>query len=1265
MTTVAMSPVDEDPPGVFASRRGGSGSVCHSDARDSVGGGVGSGERGSTVEAVERAGSQASPNDGMRREWNFALSFHHEAARIALQCSPYWEPSFVDPESVENIAKLDRDVAHCPLMPALRYTDLSAVVNSNGNGVAGTRTSVGSIALHPGSMDVEVGNGVHLGEASAEGEAGGDWWVEKAKHVEGWYAHVTPDTTLLSFCRACVLHVLKDPLVVSVDGDNNVTGLRMGQKLACPFLLCGRHRCFQFRFRLHDRSQLMNDAAYAVGTIVNQRGYLFLVRCSDEEELEGYLRKLFIPYYTNPAKLGLDVNVQYNPVTSGMLAEQQELYGELLYEDRDAAVAFSLPMYPIHFRPDFSPAKTVGVGSISCMTLELGVFERVFEDATVAEVTGMPKYKVNQVVLCLDVEDVARMGYPNVLSTDQYSELKMKRLLEVFPDGKLVGQQPTTVMLGGKAGRGYTATFSYEPMQCIAKAMLVTTLIDGYGVTALYLTRLGGGAFDSYLYLYEQLLGGVRFLPRSASQASLRLSRHRAPNVRLFEGDLPTAYSDGRAAAVILPGGNGSGKDADVAEPAVEAAPIEAIAATEPTEATASAETGETEEVSAAAEAGVTADTEGPTEAAEAAEAAEATEATEATEAAETAETAEPTEAAAAVAEAADDEADGVAADGGGPADGRPADSIVAAKAEEDDAPQAGEAAGEAKTAVVPASTTVNALYGGERSNKSLVRHLKLMREAANDGKVPEDATVLQVAPEYGGLPCHRANSTIGGGWHAAPSLAGSCTQNAKAPRGSVCSATAVAALLPSDSSTSCNAAEARKSVRDTRSVGNGGGGDAYNGSGADYFGNEDARPTAAGLATSPGGGVNGRGGSAYPAVGPGAAVNGDGAAGQGFDDLENVSLHSESFISISGVPRLEEMRRQAEALAAETAAAGASQSKERGGKGASATTGVAHDGSAMGSHHSSRRQSMDSGSRMTDDNSTSDQVSPGDANTGSPDCGPFHDLDGEGGNEDAGEAFREVPETSLSTAATLQTLVSAGVTDKEKAAIDEARVRAVLETGTLSSTSIAAATVGEDGTLAATTTTATTYLVGPSLRDVYIRCCDLQHCRPNSYLLKKLPTDPQFTNSVEEIDLTSNYLGRNGFVAVLNLLEHLPRLQRVIFNSMALDNTDVEHMCEALSRHPFVTTVELMNNVKITLPSTRFFTRMLRANPSIRCLRLDGTRIGEAVIAKLEEEAVRGHHEAPSPSPPPPPPEPQQAPEEAAPPPTGAEGDADTERAG
>ncbi|CAD2222138.1 hypothetical protein, conserved [Angomonas deanei] len=152
----------------------------------------------------------------------------------------------------------------------------------------------------------------------------------------------------------------------------------------------------------------------------------------------------------------------------------------------------------------------------------------------------------------------------------------------------------------------------------------------------------------------------------------------------------------------------------------------------------------------------------------------------------------------------------------------------------------------------------------------------------------------------------------------------------------------------------------------------------------------------------------------------------------------------------------------------------------------------------------------------------------------------------------------------------------------------------------------------------------------GPSLRDVYQRCCEVQGCKPNSYLISKLPTDGRFSSQVEEVDLTASYLGHPGFIAVLRLLDHLPALRRVHFNNMSLDNTDVAAMCDMLASHPTLGEIYLNDNPRITLPSTKHLQRLLAENPRIYVLTLQGTKLGPLVIEKLEREAKEGARQWP-----------------------------------
>lgn len=803
--------------------------------------------------------------DGMRREWNFTFEIRHHAAKAVVRFNPAWRSQFIDPDDIINLNKLDRDVKHCPMMPFASYVDQTIAAQT------------------------------------------GAFWEESPKAVRLMYSHIPHNMTLASYCKRSVQHILEDPRVVSVDGEVTLHRLRVGKKLLRAPKIGGKPS-FHFSFVVSDKIRARTEYVYAIGTIVGQRGYLITVTCNKEQELLSYVKLYFLPHFRDVTKVQLDADVTYEEVNNTVLKEQQELYGELHFHDRDAAVSFGLPMHPAHLRPDYSPIQSVGVGSIACMTLELEVNQKLMDDFAEADITGMPKYKVNNVLLFLDVEDVARMGYPGLMSVEQYSNAKLKRLVDVFKDAKPVGT-PISLMIGKRCGRSATVTFTYEGFGSVVKAMMVSTLVGNMGITALYFTKLGGGLFDAHLYLFQQTLKSTTF--RALREESECFSRHQAYQIRLTDQDLPRCYGT---------------------------APV--------------------------------------------------------------------------------------------------------------------------------------------HEKKTLEKHMKSLHQST-DGKA-EGGKFVAVDVARGGIP----NRSVAG------------------PAASAPSATPAAAMPP--------VVEVLKGIDDL----------------------VELEPS------------------------PSEAMD------LQLDDME---------ISVSNIPH----------LAAQTTWEETSPPSPPPRAAARPTTEVAEKSESAVAVEDFANNSFEPQEHTTAVQPREDSVAPKASSL------TTHD-------ELALDA------TVASSPKAMRGSVAAAAPAEQAPSVPaEQLIQAVLK---------------EDEEI----------YFGPSLHDVYVRCCELQRCRPNSYLLKKLPTSPRFTMSVEELDLTSNYLGHNGFVAVLQLLEHLPRLHSVFFNDMSLDNSDVEHMCEVLAANTSIRSVQLRNNPKITLPATKFLSKLLRSSHRITSLGLQGTRIGNALIVSLEEEASR-----------------------------------------
>ncbi|CBZ23645.1 conserved hypothetical protein [Leishmania mexicana MHOM/GT/2001/U1103] len=1027
----------------------------------------------------------------MRREWEFALQFVHQAGQLIIQCSPQWEYEFIDLDrTAVGLAQregLPTQPESSPMFAVFSYTDRVAVVQSppqpvtaaggsSGAGASLRRPSMsrGSLSVGPATANnghqhteqhsftssSDVGKPAETAPTVADDRVDGDtWWVEKSKAVELLYCLPAPDMDLKGFCKQCVQLVLRDPHVASIDGDTRLARLHIGNKLRCVYQLGGRHRSFQLRYTLHDRSELQESYVYAIGAIVGQRGYLLRARCTDSEELEGYVRKVLLPVYASPGRAQFGVDATYrNVALTTPLSEQQEAFGQLQYVDHKAAIVFVTPLYPMRVLPDYSPAKTVGVGSITCLTLKLSVYERLLDDIAAAEIVGVAKYKVSPIIVCVEVEEVSRMGYPKVMSTEQYSELKAARVAEVFPDAKMVGL-PSNLSMGGRTGRLRAMTFTYEPLGCVVKALIASTLVGNLGVTALYIAKFSGGVFDAHLYVFQQLVHGMEYLPQNNVEKSARVSRYRARNIRLMEEDVIHAYRDDKQLGDAAP------------------QPVECSTPGSPSSLSTAATT--------------------------------------------------------------------------------PHPTMLAAR----------------DPRIVAATRE---------------RHLHFL-SLGNDGRV-EGGIEAVVSPEEGGIaPTCRSMSvahTNEGGLHARGGHRGGSEGDGvsgfitEAARSSMISASLLTASLTSEAfMTATPLVSALAATDKTASSPVGGMLDVLR---ADFSSSahSSSRISVADIShlqESGSASLAGDHSDADDAM-SGLMEDGQGAFAYSHEEAYASAAPSEASLAGSRTPA-SVTSESGDGIEARTAIY-----CQRGSGSILVASCISNDAADAGDGEVPKTQVVCSASTVA----TSE----------------LPDVSGDG----------DAPDRSPNATTRLGTTICPSEVDNDDtAAAEQMKQRQLYEqlVGKGDPAVHQALREAEGGTL-----------YGPSLRDVYARCCEAQQCRPNSYLMRKLPVQPEFTYSVEEIDLSANYVGHNGFVAVLHLLEHLPRLRVVYFNNMSLDNVDAESLCYALATNHTVREVHLEHNPGISLPSMRHFTALLRVNRRIEVLRLAGTRLSPTLIAKLQEEA-------------------------------------------
>lgn len=1124
----------------------------------------------------------------------------------------------------------------------------------------------------------------------------------------------------------------------------------------------------------------------------------------------------------------------------------QEDYGEIRYEDQDAAISFSLALRPLRFRPDFSPTKTVGVGSIACMTLELNLFESLIDDEAVAEVTGMPKYKMNQVLLCLEVEDVARMNYPGVMTTSEYAELKTNRLLDGLSDAKVVGTS-TFLLIGPRIGSNHIITFQYEPFNGLAKAMYVSTLVGNFGVTAYYLTKLGGGYFESHLHLFNELLRRLEYLPQHRD--NITFSRFDVVNVRLLETELYRCYSGaaaqrkeafqahlnslaesndgqaegavvvavaeedggyvekgvgevgwlgaGRVSAVGGGGGGGGGSPAPGAgtpispatshdpkrrSSAAVAADTSSRAAPTPTKDAADAMDGEEEEAGG----GTTPERGGPPEKRSPSRAGASKKITldedmefpafsptmagvlgktafsplvegkgealsdwvddreevfsshsrslitvsslthlpmlliddEEEEEERNMEEEEEEE------EHVDDDRD---ERGGGikeemlaflrqagepkkrEADAAPllceedAMEEEAKRKEEKDEEEETEGLGEASPRT------------DRKENDAFARAEEVEEEEGRDGGVAGTSTwppgsssststtttttkgrEAEEGPTGGAIPSSSSfdpspssflpgSDSIGEERRRSSAKAG--TEAFSHPRfGEAMMERGTWVDPPNgngddeEKSENENENENEKGkeesshttarVREDEDNGEEGdgvrhGASLHTSTPPEITGKKQDEGSEEGQKKTPPAPASSRiPPSPHPlfpllpsttsALSPFSVALFppprrlsspspplEGAAGGGVVVPPPLGFEKLSGPSLLVYPGLVTTTTTTTTTTSTAAAAPVSTDATQDGKDGTgaATAGEGHDPSGEEKEITMEEKKGVDGKEAAEAAGTSTTTTTSKMMVGGvvvvptgwkPSPLPIPDRT-------VAPTTTSPSTTSSPSASPVRTLPEGGApnsVERTKQLLTGPAVSAVLATisppqstpcGFSSPSPSAASSASHPSHALASPSSTTGAAALPTVKDLYLHCCADAQCKPNSHLLERLPITEGREGSavIEELDMSGNYVGHSGFAAVLRFLEYLPCLTQVYFNNMTLDNTDVEKMCMVLATHPTVQGVHIRNNPSITLVSTKHLHALLRQNKNIRRLSLQGTRLGEAVIAKLEAKAA------------------------------------------
>eukprot|EP00760_Papus_ankaliazontas_P000289 PhM_4_TR10048/c1_g1_i2/m.99359 len=147
---------------------------------------------------------------------------------------------------------------------------------------------------------------------------------------------------------------------------------------------------------------------------------------------------------------------------------------------------------------------------------------------------------------------------------------------------------------------------------------------------------------------------------------------------------------------------------------------------------------------------------------------------------------------------------------------------------------------------------------------------------------------------------------------------------------------------------------------------------------------------------------------------------------------------------------------------------------------------------------------------------------------------------------------------------------------------------------------------------------------LGTSARSVYERECARLGLKKNTGVLALFSPIPLDDSTVKSLDLSNNFLGDHGLLALLPALQRLPHLTTLSLSNNGLRNPGVHELIEVVKRHPSIASLDLSNN-KFTIG--RELLVLINLNPRIRHVNVSHTALDlalqERISRKLDRRAL------------------------------------------
>ena len=132
--------------------------------------------------------------------------------------------------------------------------------------------------------------------------------------------------------------------------------------------------------------------------------------------------------------------------------------------------------------------------------------------------------------------------------------------------------------------------------------------------------------------------------------------------------------------------------------------------------------------------------------------------------------------------------------------------------------------------------------------------------------------------------------------------------------------------------------------------------------------------------------------------------------------------------------------------------------------------------------------------------------------------------------------------------------------------------------------------------------------------RMLYLQRCTALKVRPNTGIEQLLT---EATEAVTEINLSANYIGPRGLMALLDVVERNRRITKLVLGNNGANNAVVERLCQVAKSHPSLTSINLDDN-PISHLAGRMLLHTIQSNPHILELSLRGTVLQPVMLARI-----------------------------------------------